>query len=255
MISLFRHWWKIVVAVLLFITMIGTSVSAVSPSVASSFAGSGNPDTNLRCDLGVMPQKIGDKLVYTITDRAILLNMAKKYGWAISKGDAIISEAVFVIDQQSLPVIPQRGVAHAQGTPSGDVNPLWGVPKYYIQTTGTGQACGVEVLRDSYYYGPATATMTVTESVSAKWSANVGISASVVNAGVGFDVTESYTVSDSYNINVPPGYVAEIIAHPIYNVVTFDVWYDPMIGNPYKTGSGDAMKPIGVCLVQYRSPA
>lgn len=242
-------------AVLLFVTMIGMSISAVSPSVASRFAGSGNPDTNHRCDLDVMPQKIGDKLVYTITDRAMLLNMAKKYGWAISEGEATITEAVFVIDQQSLPTTPQRGVAHAQGTPSGDENPLWRVPKYYIQITGTGQACGDEVLRNSYYYGPATATMKVSESVSAKWSTNVGISASVVNAGVGFDVTKSYTVNYSYSINVPPGYMAEIIAHPVYDVVTFDVWYDPIIGNPYKTGSGDAMKPIGVCFVQYRSPA
>lgn len=243
-------------AVLLFITMIGTSVSAVSPSVASSFAGSGNPDTNLSCDLGVMPQKIGDKLVYTITDQATLLKMAKKYGWATSQGDAIISKAVFVIDQQSLPVIPQGGVAHEQGTPSGDVNPLWRIiPKYDIQITGTGEACGVEVLRDSYYPGPATGTMNVAESVPAKWSANVGISTSVVNAGVGFDVTKTYKVSDSHSIHAPSGYIAELIAYPIYYVVTFDVWYDPMIGDPYKTGFGDAMKPIGVYFVHYNIPA
>lgn len=103
-----------------------------------------------------------------------------------------------------------------------------------------------EILHPGHRY-----QMTVTDAVSAKWSATGGISVDGVSAGVGFDVERSYIVSDTYSINVPAGYAAEIIAHPMYFVVTFDVWYNPVIGDSYRTGSGYAMKPVGVCFVQY----
>lgn len=249
--SALRRWWQMAVVTLLCLALTGTAVFAASPSTVGRPVGLATSSDNPFCELKVSPQKVGDKLIYTVTDRTTLLKLAKKYGWSASKGDATIAEAVFVVDQQSLPAIPQTGGTTLQAEPSDNVTPQWGIPKTWIVITGSGEVCGTTPIRRSYYQGPATTTMTVTESVSARWSATGGISASGVSAGVGFDVTKTYTVSDSYQVTVPAGKTAEVVAYPMYYVVYFDVWTNPVIGDAYKSGSGWAMKPSGVCFVKY----
>ncbi|MCL4441714.1 MAG: hypothetical protein M1609_14320 [Firmicutes bacterium] len=122
---------------------------------------------------------------------------------------------------------------------------------YLYNVRDTGNTCGLSKIGDSYYPGPCTATMTVSSDVSATWSANVGVSAEVVSAGVGFTVTNRYGVSDSYGVSVPSGQTYEIIAHPVYDNKSYDVMWHPYIGWESYAGSGNAAKPIGVCFVQY----
>ena len=122
---------------------------------------------------------------------------------------------------------------------------------YYLKNIHTGEACGVSIIRQSTFKGPSTATLTVKENVSATWSSNTNISASTVSAGLGFSVTSSYEVSDTYQIKVPSGKTYTIVARPYYQTYNFDVWYDPIIGSDYKAGYGNASKPIGVCFYYY----
>ena len=122
----------------------------------------------------------------------------------------------------------------------------------YIKVTDSGEACGTEVIRSSYYPGPSKPTMTISEKVSATFSSDVSVSASVITAGVGFSVTKEFAVSDSYSISVPAGENYNIKARPIYLIKNFEVWNDPTIGWDTKKGSGYAKKPIGVCFAVYK---
>lgn len=122
---------------------------------------------------------------------------------------------------------------------------------YYLKNITSSVACGADTIRQSTYKGPATATMTVTERLSATWSTNTGISASVVSAELGFEVTEEHEVSDSYQIQVPSGKTYTIVARPFFRTYNFEVWYDPLFGDDYKAGSGYALKPVGVCFYLY----
>lgn len=92
--------------------------------------------------------------------------------------------------------------------------------------------------------------MTISQGLSATFSSSVSVNASVVTAGVGFDVAETFNVSDSQNISVPKGKRGEIIAHPIYLVKEFEVWSKGWFSDSL-LGSGTAYKPIGVCFATY----
>jgi hypothetical protein len=109
----------------------------------------------------------------------------------------------------------------------------------------------MEAIRRSYYEGPATATMTVTESIAAEYSTNVRIGVDKVSAGVGFNVTETYTVSDAHQASVPAGKTAVVEARPVYMNKYFEIWDDVCIGSDEKVGSGWASKPIGVSFAQW----
>ncbi|KJE28272.1 hypothetical protein LG52_1913 [Geobacillus kaustophilus] len=76
---------------------------------------------------------------------------------------------------------------------------------YYLKNITTSEACGTEIIRQSTFKGPSTATMSIKQGVSATWSSNTNISAETVSAALGFNVTKSYEVTDTYQIQVPAG--------------------------------------------------
>lgn len=122
----------------------------------------------------------------------------------------------------------------------------------YLKITHTGEACGQELIRSSYYQGPSTAKMSISEGVTAQWSTNFEVDAQVVSSAVGFTVTKNFTVTDDYTIAVPAGKTYNIKAYPIYLVKNFEIWNDPIIGWDTLKGSGYASKPIGVCFAVYK---
>ncbi len=122
---------------------------------------------------------------------------------------------------------------------------------YYLKNITTSEARGTEIIRQSTFKGPSTATMSIKQGVSATWSSNTNISAETVSAALGFNVTKSYEVTDTYQIQVPAGKTYTIIARPYYKVYNFEVWYDPLIGWDSKVGYGYAAKPVGVCFYYY----
>jgi hypothetical protein len=144
------------------------------------------------------------------------------------------------------------GLAYSYTEQPQEVEPTVSASALYLKITSTGEACGQDVIRSSYYQGPSEPTMTITESVSATYTSSVGVDAKVVSSSVGFSVTSNFTVSDSYKISVPAGKTYNVKARPIYLVKNFEVWNDPVIGWDTKKGSGYAMKPVGVCFAVYK---
>lgn len=122
---------------------------------------------------------------------------------------------------------------------------------YYLKNIRSSEGCGSDLIRSSYYNGPANAKMTISEKVSASFNATVDVSSTVVSNGVGFSVTSEFHVSDEYNVTVPSGKTYNIRAHPIYLIKSFEVWNDPWIGWDTKVGTGTAYKPIGVCFYHW----
>jgi hypothetical protein len=94
--------------------------------------------------------------------------------------------------------------------------------------------------------GPMTLTLSGTYSVANSFSANVGVTADVVSAGVGFSVTWTASQTYSASTSVPTGACRIIKAYNTFNNYSFDVWQDQFIGDPYKIGSGVAHRFIGV---------
>lgn len=144
------------------------------------------------------------------------------------------------------------GLAYSYTKQPEVLEPTVSASGVYLKITSTGEACGQEIIRSSYYKGPSTATMSISQGISASFSANVSVDSEVVSSGVGFSVTDTFTVTDSYSVNVPSGYTYNIKARPIYLVKNYDIWNDPFIGWDYQLGSGYAMKPVGVCFALYK---
>ena len=138
-------------------------------------------------------------------------------------------------------------------SPRNSVTPKWGHPHYYITNVrGPYKTCGVyDVGTANGGPGPTTIHLSETKTVSNSFSANVGVSADVVSAGVGFNVTASQSITYSDDLFIPLGKYGEIDAHPIYDTYTYDVMYNPLLGSPYKVGEGEANKATGVYFVTY----
>lgn len=127
------------------------------------------------------------------------------------------------------------------------ISPLAGNDYYIKKVTGPTKACGQNVLRRSIY-SPPGGTMTVSEGVSASFTASVNLSAKVVNAGLSFSVTESFNVSDSQTVSIPSGKrSAEVTARPTLDVYSFEIWERDLFFDDY-VGTGAAYKPVGVCF-------
>lgn len=95
-------------------------------------------------------------------------------------------------------------------------------------------------------YGPINLKVEVSRSVSATFSANYGVKAEVVSAGVGYSVTASYGVASSGSWDVPSGTYGRLEAYALHDKHSWDIWEDDC-GTPTDTyrGSGNSWKPNG----------
>jgi hypothetical protein len=130
----------------------------------------------------------------------------------------------------------------------GDVRSKWCTGYYLsnVQYQGNSWYFGSQRIGASSGWGPITLSVSVSTSVSATFSANVGVSAEVVSAGVGYSVTASYGVSSSGTWAVPSGTYGTLEAYALHNKHTWDVWNDDC-GDPADTysGNGQSYKPNG----------
>lgn len=121
-------------------------------------------------------------------------------------------------------------------------------PNEYIFIQTYHDDCKRGKLLRSSTYAPGVGTMTISETVSATYSAKVKIPASVISAEVGFSVTGSVTVSDAQTVTIPEGEVCTINAYAKldyyeYHVWEDDVWFDD------DCGTVTASNPVGVIFV------
>ncbi|MGE7625204.1 hypothetical protein ACQKMD_19925 [Viridibacillus sp. NPDC096237] len=118
--------------------------------------------------------------------------------------------------------------------------------EYYVTVVRTSETCGLETLRSSYYpEGPGT--MTVSETVATNISVSATLDYKIISGSLGYDVTKSYTVSDSKTINVPKGKTWNLVARPMFETKEFTVKR-----NNKSYATGDSSKPIGVCFSIYK---
>lgn len=118
-------------------------------------------------------------------------------------------------------------------------------------------ACGAkEITRNSAVNNSnktITKTITLTGGVSNTYSTSVegGLNVEVasISAAVGFDVTDSWEMSDSTEVVLQPRETVSVTAYPLYDVYRFDVINDPIFGGPEKIGYGDAFECKGFCTV------
>jgi hypothetical protein len=126
----------------------------------------------------------------------------------------------------------------------------WGEWGYSIRVTDSDEVCGMDVI-DSVS-GTSELILECERSVSATWSTNCGVQASVVSVGLGYSVTDSYTVKRSTHYTPSPGHYGRIEAHPSFMLKRFDVMYQSILSSePYKEGEGIAEIPNGVCFNIY----
>jgi hypothetical protein len=136
-------------------------------------------------------------------------------------------------------------------TPSGTVQPMagcvWGClhvrdVAYWYE----GQVYETQAQANHKNVGTTgQLTLSVTLSVSNSWSANVGIDAAGVTAGVGFDVSSSLAVLFQHTVDVPAYTCIQIKAYELVAVYKFNVWQEPFIGSDTKVGSGWAYRRDG----------
>ena len=120
---------------------------------------------------------------------------------------------------------------------------------YYLKNKTATSACGSSVLK-KVSGNSGSLTLSFSSKIAATWNASVGVSASVVSAGVGFNVSAEYSVTQSNTIDTNGRY-AEIRAYAEYTGYRFDVWESGWFGDK-KVGNGTALRPVGICFVTYR---
>ncbi len=126
--------------------------------------------------------------------------------------------------------------------------PMWFGNGISVRKGYSSQLCGINSIGFTSSPGPATLDLYIQRGVAATFSANVGLSAGVVTAGVGFSVTSSFGVTARDDIYVPAGQLGSITAYPLFEDVNFQVWQNQWVGPEHQIGSGYALKPIGVCF-------
>lgn len=120
---------------------------------------------------------------------------------------------------------------------------------YYLKNKTATSACGSSVLK-KVSGNSGSLTLSFSSKIAASWNTSVGVSASVVSAGVGFNVSAEYSVTQSNTIDTNGRY-AEIRAYAEYTGYRFDVWESGWFGDK-KVGNGTALRPVGICFVTYR---
>lgn len=167
-----------------------------------------------------------------ITDRQYIENFAEERG--LDESEITQIEFVYYEENDSKKVI-------------NDITPkIWG--DLYVRGTGQSGMCGVKSLWTTSGWGPGPITQSRSHSIASSFSANIGISAKIVSAGIGFNVSKNYTVTDTKTLPLEKGEYGEIISYPLYRIHMFSI-YKSVPGNDKIVGKGSANEPSGVCFV------
>ncbi|MFD1464269.1 hypothetical protein ACFQ5D_23775, partial [Paenibacillus farraposensis] len=102
-------------------------------------------------------------------------------------------------------------------------------------------------LRVSTYYGPGSAKLTVSSSVTAQVEGAISGTAGAIEASMGFSMSKGFSLSDEYSVNVPKGERWVISAFPRYEKHRLGV-YDPYPFGDIFLGYVMVSKPVGVAF-------
>lgn len=100
-----------------------------------------------------------------------------------------------------------------------------------------------------WYQGPATISTTYSQTKTVKKLIGVNIGNSTVSSAVGYDITQSYTVTKSFSTSVASGKTLNVKSYPLYLRTLFDIynkWSGNLVANDAYTD-----KAVGLYIVQY----
>ncbi|ERI11811.1 hypothetical protein [Aneurinibacillus aneurinilyticus] len=119
---------------------------------------------------------------------------------------------------------------------------------YSIKVTRQSSSCGVQPKARVSGTGNIDGNLVLSQTVevSNSFSSNTSVSAEVVTASVGFDVTEKKSKTAQYTVNTN-GKNYQIVAYDDFDRFEFDVY---LFGA--KTGTGVASKQVGFCYAAYQ---
>lgn len=115
-----------------------------------------------------------------------------------------------------------------------------------VNPVSNGEICGLKQIDYTSANGPAKLALEVSKGVATEVSTSVGVDAQVVSAGVGFNVTQSVTVTNKIEIELKEGEFGEIYAFPMFESISFEI-----VGS--ERGTGHVLRPVGVCFSPIRS--
>lgn len=109
-----------------------------------------------------------------------------------------------------------------------------------------GQSCGTELISQTSGFGKTTLVLTVEKSVAATVSKEVNVDLKYISAGMGWSVTNTYTVKNETRYEVPAGKWGSVQAYPLYDQYQGDAY---SADGRWDTGKKVwAYKPVGVCF-------
>ncbi|MCP3775100.1 restriction endonuclease [Paenibacillus sp. MZ04-78.2] len=123
-----------------------------------------------------------------------------------------------------------------------------GVGDYYLKNIeGPRRGCGIHALRRDNLVYPG-GEMSFTDSVAASITGTVTVDAQIVSAAVGFNVTQTFSVTDKQTVTIPSNYSrAEVSAYANYDIWQYDIYKKGIFWDS-KEGYGSVSKPVGVCF-------
>lgn len=163
---------------------------------------------------------------------------AKEYAYQVGVEDFENVEEVYI----------SNGVEESDS----NIMPCYFGDDYYIKekTIVTSYEKG-DLIRRSQYDGPAVATMTVSETLSATFSFDFSIGVSELKAKLGYSTTSTFGVSDSYSIDITNNCRYAIECYVNVEKKTFEVWEDDLFFDDY-VGEYYSTKPIGCIFCKIR---
>ncbi|MFB6513104.1 hypothetical protein ACFCXF_14440 [Streptomyces virginiae] len=113
-----------------------------------------------------------------------------------------------------------------------------------------GQQCGTDLIEQTSGRGKATLVLSIERSVATVVSKEANIDLKYISAGMGWSVTNTYSVKNETRYEVPDGKWGVVQAFPLYDVYEGDVYVG--VGGGLPTGKRVwASKPVGVCFNQW----
>ena len=122
-----------------------------------------------------------------------------------------------------------------------------------------GQVCWHQLVVDEIVRNDSSATVTRTKQLSATVShtyttnveTGIVVDGATLGSALGFSVTDTVTVTDTISIELEPGEAVEIIAVPLCQAYSFDVYQWKLFQGTSKVGEGMAYQAIGLCVTVY----
>ena len=144
-----------------------------------------------------------------------------------------------------------EGADASHSAPVGETN--YGIGRYpkSVAFLGTIYNPGVAVFVNQYC-GPINVSKTISSSVAATFNATTSIGTGELSAGIGFSLTSTYSVSDTFSKNIPAGECWKVTAYPTFQKYSFEIWDHNYLSPDIKVGSGLAYKPIGLYIYPVR---